>query len=216
MSDGPPSPEEIEARTARPPDITVGLRLTPQGGFLSTYLGEAQQGEDGTGDVARSVVRYLRARGEVWNDPTRPVGRENGVDAEAVGPTGKLRMQITRVPQDPRYFRDVAAAGHAERRATPEELAEALIEAIRMKAARIPPATRAEITLILDGSRYLGFDFGTTANAFHQCYVAEATEFGFDDILLLGTMRLLAMLAPPPVDDPWFAVPNVSFKPTGE
>lgn len=186
------------------PDFSLILRASADGRILSGYQGASLKGEQGTDEVARQVVAFLRARDEEWSDPTRPAGPEESVDWQSTGPTGVLRMQITRLPGTQAYYKEVALHGYAEHWARPLELAEQIVAAIRAKAKAIPPQYRSSITLVLDGSRLMGYDFGVTAMEFYRSHSEEASRYGFDDVLLLGSMRLLAILAPPPTPDPWF------------
>lgn len=190
----------------RPPDESSVIRVLPSGEIETQYFGPRSTGEDGSPSVAALVVAALNAEGEEWGDPRPPMGPEQGVDSEAKGPSGMLRLQITRLPHTESFWKDLTTTGTATRVAGIGRVAEEIIEAIRAKAVRTPPDQRAGITLILDATRFFDFEMETMLREYYARFGIEAIAFGFEDILLVGTMQLRGLASPESVPNGGTAV----------
>jgi len=80
------------------------------------------------------------------------------------------------------------------------------MEVIRGKAARTPPAGRSAITLVLDAQKCILFELPPVHIAFHRFYFTEASALGFEDILLVGPSRVIALLSPEQPDGTWLRI----------
>lgn len=175
---------------------TTTLQILSDGRLKSGYLGPPSTGEDNAMEVATRVVSILRTWGEVWGDPIRPATEEAGADIIAPGPSGELRLQITRVPRIQAFWRTISEEGHVSTTAAPEEFARQLLDAIRYKRDRYAPSVLACTMLVLDGSQQVAFDTPPVLNAFTRHHLQEAQASGFADIFLLGGFRFVNLLRP--------------------
>jgi hypothetical protein len=183
----------------------MSFRPLGQGRVEATYSGDRPTGEDNRHEIARTVVFFLREWGETWDDPFEPTGPEDGADMIATGPTGQLRLQITRVPWSTAYWECIGRTGHVASTGGPDAWAAELIEAIRGKREQYPGDVRTRTVLVLDGSRSLYYDLPPTLTSYRSHYLEEARGSGFEDIFLVGAVRFINLLHPPegPV---WFNV----------
>ena len=191
-----------------PPLYSMAFRGLPGGEFETTYLGPVPQGEENSDSSVRTLISILNLNGEGWSDPRRLEGRESGVDFEATGPRGTLRLQVTRLPHDPALFKAASRQGHVVRQVDGVRLAAEIWQAVQHKAAKTSAKDRLAITLFLDASRSLGYDLPQTHLEFFQRYQPEALALGFEDILLVGTMSVRAMLTPLQDYSRWFRIPG--------
>ena len=174
----------------RPPDIQTSLSVGADGALRWSVLSRPPQGEAGTAHAARALVEYLNRRGQGWNLPTPPSGRESGVDQVATGPLGELRMQVTRVPTDEAYYRRLGHQGHVAASSTIGELAEDLIAGIRHKAHRGQESLNVDRTLVLDAESSIAHGLLQVLDEFDMQYHAEAAAAGFREIWLVTAMHV--------------------------
>jgi len=191
-----------------PPSYSIAFRGLPDGQFETTYLGPVPKGENSSESAVHTLIAILNLKGEGWSEPRRVEGREQGIDFEAIGARGTLRLQVTRVPHDPVVLKSASRQGHVVRRVDGVRLAADIWKAVQQKAAKTAQKDRPSITLVLDASRAPGYDMPQTHLEFFQRYQPEAVALGFEDILLVGTMAIRAMLTPLQDYNVWFRIPG--------
>ena len=182
--------ESNESRVPdRPPDVQSVLSIGPHGTLRWSVQARPPQGEEGANYPPLVLVAYLNRRGQGWSDPKVPAGPEAGVDYIAHGPLGELRMQVTRVPTDPQYYRDLGKVGHTEADSTFQDLADDLIAAIRHKAPAGQEAVNKGIILLLDAHHSPAHGFRQVLEDFDTRYQSEASATGFREIWLVSALH---------------------------
>lgn len=167
------------------------------GKLAYSIAGTPLQGEEGSLQAAGLVVRALNQLGARWGPPvdvSKAPGRlVDDVDAVATSGEARLKFQVTRA--DPTIWGPLARTGKVAREATPDELAEALVDAIRHKSDVLARDQRRDLVLVLDSADTPAFAFSRTVDAFRRTQGIWAKGLGFQGIWIAGpTLELVARL----------------------
>lgn len=153
--------------------------------------GPAPHGEEGRLDSANLLVQKLRELGQDWKHPY--VVDVADIDCRADGDGGFLDMQVVRADTSDTW-KTLSRTGRASKAASPNELADALLEVARKKA-RLPPAQLGNLVLVIDARDTPVFAMGAIVESFRQRHLDGATRLGFRAVWVVGpTVELVARL----------------------
>jgi hypothetical protein len=183
--------------TNRPPDITATLSVTPDGQLRTSYAGPAHRNEEGTDSPALILVGVLNRHGGQWSPPVSPQGPESGADFVSTGPTGTLRVQVTRVPRDQRHWRRIREGGRVASHVDRDRAARDLAEAIRHKSGRLATEVKRETVLVLDASSSFEHAFAPSLDVFDEKYAEECRDCGFAEVWVIGLFNMDRLLPGP-------------------
>ena len=162
-----------------------------EGGMVDfTIQGRSRQNEEGNYGVGRILVARLDQDGAGWGEleclGRIDARREEGVDCQAKDDKSRLHIQITRAETDGRVWRTLGETGMSSAELSADSAADALHEAIKRKAIRVPPRDRIQITLALDATETVSHAFGPVLRSFASRYGNWARELNFNGIWLVG------------------------------
>lgn len=185
-------PSEIPLDSAsvpdQPPEVQSSLEIGPEGTLRWSIQARPPQGEAGAKYPAIVLIDYLNRRGHSWSAPESPRGLEFGIDYVARGPLGELKMQVTRVPTDEEYYRNLGKVGYVSAESTIQDLADDLMAAIRHKSPLGREALNEGITLLLDAQYNPAYGFVQVLDDFDVRHQAEAIASGFREIWLVAAL----------------------------
>jgi len=182
-TDSTGSPEGEAVRVAGPEERTAATDFEANESIAYKIGGRAPQGEEGALETAQLLVQKLRASGENWDDPVKV--DEQDVDCEARNGNQVLQVQVTRVPHTP-LWQALGVLGAASGGGTADQAAGDLMDAINLKARRLPDAQRARLALALDARDTPAFALAGVVSRFRQRHGQQAIALGFRAVWVVG------------------------------
>jgi hypothetical protein len=182
VAPGTPGKAEFIVRPSEPDRIAFGATVsTPR------------KNEEGVLDVCQRLIDHLNTTAAKWSNPTIPSSPEEGIDAVSNSSNGWLKLQVTRALADREFWSTLAEHKAVTAYTTREEAAENLWRSIARKATSIPPASRSEITLVLDASETFAHHSRDVVGLFRSRYGEQAKALGFSAIWLVGAHRMFVL-----------------------
>jgi hypothetical protein len=194
-------PNEQEAEPHREVEFTLAVSMLDGQRLSTSFMGSVQKGETGAGYAARAVVFAFNERSPGWSEPRRlgdgsrsdpPDPRDREADFETNRGDERVYLQVTRVPTDSTFYHAAHVQGHATMERSVDELADDILRVIVKKGELY--TSPQDIALVLDASRVMGYDWGSVLDSFLRRHVSQALSYGFEDIVLVGTERVVRLL----------------------
>ena len=121
--------------------------VTPETSSLSYQIeGRSRQNEEGVERVCGVLIERLNEEGSSFGPPSRPVGKEQGIDCVAWDGNRRLAIQVTRAEPKQAIWKELAAKGATGDTLALSEAVNAIRSLIKEKALR----DRHGIVLALD------------------------------------------------------------------
>jgi hypothetical protein len=178
-----------------PGEMTDGIRvandristaddLSSDGAVKFTVEGRPSQGEKAVLPVCNILRQHLNRNSPVWDEPARPVGREEGVDCELPHRDGttKLKVQVVRAEVGSELPRALSRGDTVSGNRHSDEIADSLKAAIEHKRTR----AFGDIVLVLDATETPRSVFAPVISSFRKRYGAWAAHVGFKQIWVVG------------------------------
>ena len=180
-------------RIANSEGQTAAADLGVDGSINLSIEGDSRQGESGTIDVCRILVRRLNQEGTSWADPidlTEKTDRfEEGVDCEAHDNGNLLKIQVTRVERD--IWRDLSKNKKASKRSDVDSIIEVIRNVILAKTKPIPVDQRKELVLALDATETPAYALEVVTGAFRDKYTDAVAQLGYQGVWMVGPEETL-------------------------
>lgn len=133
--------------------------------------------------VCNMLIDKLNLDGRSWGTAEDFEKVEKIVDCIARDAEGnELRVQVTTAEYDEEVWRNLSMGLEVKGKATPDDLADRLLEVIKKKAKNARP----NIVLAIDGSQMLQFAFNSVCNSFSSRHGSHAASIGFKEIWMVG------------------------------
>lgn len=131
--------------------LAAEMKSDSEGNGNYTTVGSAPQNEQWTKGPAEMLVQALNRRGEVCTNLRRPTADPECDFVADTSASGRLRIQVTRVP-DETHWKLLNTTGLSEGPIDTPKLAVAILEIAQNKAERYPTAAVPNLHLVIDGT----------------------------------------------------------------
>ncbi len=151
-----------------------------------SLTGAAPQGEEDTLTASCILIKALNAIGANWRDPV--VGEEPADCSAEDFFNGKLRLdiQVVRAISSPELWKELNTLGSVSEVINLNNLTAELRKSLLLKEKKIPPSSRNELVLALDGNRMPSIALTFIKNHVISNLSHFARSLGYKQVWIIG------------------------------
>lgn len=156
------------------------------GDIESHIAGPSPKGEVDTLKVGQTLVNAMNLMGASWGPVALGSEPADCEAADLADSSVKLHVQVVRAIADPAHWRTLSCQGRIDLELSAEAAAGQLLDAIRSKADRYPPAVRSTLVLALDANRLPQMVLSEVRAAASSRASETCKSVGFREVWVVG------------------------------